>query len=74
MLGCTPQAYNTCVCLYLRWRKEPGGSNRDIKGLRDGGAYTSEARSYSVYIGKPTGPGSSLYSLREEDATSFRGN
>ena len=49
MLGCTPQADNTCVCPDLRWSKKLGGSNRDISALMDGGAHTSEARSWSVY-------------------------
>ena len=47
MSGCPPQAYKTCACPAARLKKEPGVSNRDISGLMDGGAYMSEARSWS---------------------------
>ena len=47
LLGCTPQAYKACACPASRPKKEPEVSNRDINGLMDGGAYTSEARSWS---------------------------
>ena len=46
-MGCTPQAYKACTCPPSRLEKEPGVSNRDIKGLMDGGAYMSEATSWS---------------------------
>ena len=41
--GCTPQAYKACTCPVSRLKKEPRVNNRDINGLMDGGAYTSEA-------------------------------
>ena len=46
-MGCTPQAYKAYACPASKLKKEPGVSNRDINGLTDGGAYTSEARSWS---------------------------
>ena len=47
MLGCTPQVCKPCTCSSLRPKKEPGVGDRDISGLMDGGAYLSEARSWS---------------------------
>ena len=47
LLGCTPQAYEACACPASRLNKQPWVSNRDINGLMNGGAYTSEARSWS---------------------------
>ena len=35
------------MCLLSFKTKEPGASSRDINGLMDGGAYTSETRSWS---------------------------
>ena len=46
-LGCTPQAYKACACPDSRPKQEPRVSNRDINSLMDGGAYTSEAGSWS---------------------------
>lgn len=47
LLGCTPQTYKACACPTSRPKKEPGVSNRDVSGVTDGGAYTSEAGSWS---------------------------
>ena len=47
VLGCIPQAYKPCACPASRPKKEPRFSNRDVSGVMDGGAYTSEARSWS---------------------------
>ena len=47
MLGWTPQACKACTCPALRPKKELRVSDRDISGLMDGGAYMSEARSWS---------------------------
>ena len=41
------EAYRACACSTSRLKKEPGVSNRDINGLKDGGVYTSGARSWS---------------------------
>ena len=46
LLGCTPQAYKDCACPTSRPVKEPRVSNSE-NGLMDGGAYTSETRSWS---------------------------
>lgn len=41
------QACETCTCPATRLNKELGGSKKDIYGLRDGGPYKSEARSWN---------------------------
>ena len=46
-MGCTLQANKACTCPALSLKKEPGVSNRDLSGLMNGEAYTSEARSWS---------------------------
>ena len=46
-MGCTPKAYKACACPTSRSKKGPRVGNRDINGLMDGGAYTSEAKSWS---------------------------
>ena len=48
-----------CACPASRPKKKPGVSDKDINGLMDGGAYTSEARSWS---NRGAGHGSSLHS------------
>ena len=45
LLSSPPWAYKDCSCPDLQPKKEPRVSNRDICGLMDGGAYTSEAGS-----------------------------
>ena len=47
LLGCTTQTYKACACPTSKPKKEPGVSNRDVRGVMDRGAYTSEARSWS---------------------------
>ena len=46
-VGLHPQSYKGCACPASRPKTEPRGSNRDISGLMDEGAYTLEARSWS---------------------------
>ena len=60
LLGCTQQAYKVSACPASRPEKGPRVSNRDIKGLIDWGAYTSEERSYINTT--TTGHGDSLHS------------
>ena len=47
LLDCTPQACKPCTYPASRPKKEPVVSNRATNGLMDGGAYTSEASSWS---------------------------
>lgn len=74
LLGCTPQAYEACARPASR-RKSPEPV-RDINGLMDGGAYTSEARTWSDSLlcaansGQNTGHGDSLRSLRGQGEVS----
>lgn len=46
-MGCTLQASQVCVCPASRPKKEPRVGDRDISGLMVGGAYMSEAMSWS---------------------------
>ena len=43
-LGCTPQACKRCTRPASSWKKEPGVSNRGLRGLMDGGILHTEAR------------------------------
>ena len=74
-LGCTSQAYKAHACPASRLKKDPRVSNRNISGLRMGGAYMSEARSCSgtpQYVWQKIGrrgPGGNLHSRGEGKVT-----
>ena len=83
ILDCTPQARKPCTRPASRRKKEPGGSDRDIGGLIDGGSYMTEARFWSD--GPPSAADSkqdtaAVFPARggrlgeEREVTSYRGN
>ena len=76
---CWAAPYWACICLALRPKKEPRVSKRDINGLMDGGAYTSEAESWSdtppCAAEVRAGHGCCrLHSKGQGEVTSYRGN
>lgn len=78
VLGCTPQAFKPSTCPASRLKKELRVSDRDINGVMDGGAYTSEARSWSNTPPSEADGGQDMVTVfapgREAEVTSYRKN